>query len=115
MMGCCGAKALVDGIAVRAEAQRVAAVVMSDLFFIDCVLLSVPVLETLILGSFSWQYQRSEEQYTYAYANPMLCPTVDVPEPSKPAQTWRAPRRFSACADLRGRHARHVLGNYPFS
>ena len=54
MMGCCGAKALVDGIAVRTEAQRVAAVVMSDLFFIDSVLLSVPVLETLILGSFGW-------------------------------------------------------------
>lgn len=53
-MGCCGAKALVDGIAVRTEAQRVAAVVMSDLFFIDSVLLSVPVLETLILGSFGW-------------------------------------------------------------
>ena len=47
-MGCCGAKALVDGIAVRAEAQKVAAVVISDLFFIDCVLLTVPVLETLI-------------------------------------------------------------------
>jgi len=47
MMGCCGAKALVDGIAVSAEAQRAAAVVMSDLFFIDSVL-SAPVLDTLI-------------------------------------------------------------------